>query len=37
LPLLYLVVALVVGLLYVACAWFARLKARRGGGWLRYL
>ena len=33
LPLLYLVFAIVVALLYVACRWFARWKARRQGAW----
>jgi uncharacterized membrane protein len=37
LMLLYLVWAIAVAILYVACAWFARVKARRGGGWLRYV
>ncbi len=37
LPLLYLVWAVAVGLLYVACRWFADLKARRQDWWLRYL
>lgn len=37
LPLLYLVFAIVVTLLYGACRWFASVKARRPGGWLRYL
>jgi len=37
LPLLYAVWAVAVGLLYLACRWFADLKARRGEGWLRYL
>jgi uncharacterized membrane protein len=36
LPLLYLVWAIVVAILYVACRWFADVKARRQG-WLRYL
>ena len=36
-PLLYLVFAIVVALLYVACRWFASVKARRQGGWLRYV
>ena len=37
LPLLYLVFAIVVALLYAPCAWFARLKAERRDGLLRYL
>ncbi len=37
LPLLYLVFAINVAMLYVACRWFAGVKARRRGGWLRYL
>ena len=37
LPLLYLVFAIAVGLLYVACRWFADLKTRRKDWWLRYL
>ena len=37
LPLLYLVFVVVVALLYVPCRWFARVKARRQDGWLRYL
>ncbi len=37
LPLLYLVWAVVVALLYVACRWFADLKARRRDWWLTYL
>jgi uncharacterized membrane protein len=37
LPLLYLVWAVAVGLLYFACRWFADLKARRQDWWLRYL
>jgi hypothetical protein len=37
LPLLYAVCAVVVALLYLPCAWFARVKARRPGGLLRYL
>ena len=35
--LLYLVVVIDVALLYVACRWFAGVKARRRDGWLRYL
>lgn len=37
LPLLYLVFVIVVALLYMPCRWFAAVKARRPGGWLRYL
>lgn len=37
LPLLYLVWAVAITLLYVACRWFADLKARRTDWWLRYL
>jgi uncharacterized membrane protein len=37
LPLLYLVWAVVVALLYVACRWYADLKVRRTDWWLRYL
>jgi hypothetical protein len=37
LPLLYLVFVVVVAVLYVPCRWFARVKARRPDGWLRYL
>ncbi len=37
LPLLYLVFLVDVSLLYVACRWFAKLKARRQERWLRYL
>jgi hypothetical protein len=37
LPLLYLVWAIVVGLLYVPCRWFARVRASSGMAWLRYL
>ncbi|HJR59832.1 MAG TPA: heparan-alpha-glucosaminide N-acetyltransferase domain-containing protein [Vicinamibacterales bacterium] len=37
LPLLYLVFAIVVALLYPACRWYAAIKARRSQGWLRYL
>jgi hypothetical protein len=34
---LYLVWVIAVTLLYVACRWFAGVKARPGGGWLRYV
>ena len=37
LPLLYLVFAIVVALLYPACAWYARVKARRSNSWLRFI
>ncbi len=37
LPLLYLVFAIVVAILYVACRWFAEVKARRTHPWLRYV
>ena len=37
LPLLYLVLAMDVTILYVACRWFARVKTRHPNGWLRYL
>jgi uncharacterized membrane protein len=37
LMLLYLVWAIAVAILYVACSWFAGVKARRGSGWLRYV
>jgi uncharacterized membrane protein len=37
LPLLYLVWAMAIGMLYVACRWFADLKARRKDWWLKYL
>ncbi len=37
LPLLYGVWAVAVAMLYVACRWFADLKARRREWWLRYL
>jgi uncharacterized membrane protein len=37
LPLLYFVFAIVVGLLYVPCAWFAGVKARHRGGLVGYL
>jgi uncharacterized membrane protein len=36
LPLLYLVFAVVVALLYAACRWFAGVKARSAAPWLRY-
>ena len=37
LPLLYLVWALAVALLYIPCRWFARVRAAGGTPWLRYL
>jgi uncharacterized membrane protein len=37
LPLLYLVFAIAIALLYVPCRWFADFKARRSDWWLRYL
>lgn len=37
LPLLYLVWAVALVLLYLPCRWFANLKARRGDWWLKYL
>ena len=37
LPLLYLVWAIAVVILYVACRWYADFKRRRTDGWLRYL
>jgi uncharacterized membrane protein len=37
LPLLYLVFAIAVALLYVACRWFAAVKSRRQDAWLRYV
>jgi len=37
LPLLYLVFAIVIALLYWPCAWFARVKARRRDSLLRFL
>jgi uncharacterized membrane protein len=37
LALLYLVWAVAIALLYLACRWFADLKARRQDSWLRYL
>jgi uncharacterized membrane protein len=37
LPLLYLVFAIDVAVLYVACRWFAGVKARRHDAWLRYI
>jgi hypothetical protein len=37
LPLLYLVTAIVIVLLYFPCRWFARVKSRSQVGWLSYL
>ena len=37
LPLLYLVWAIAIALLYFACRWFAALKAKRNDWWLQYL
>ncbi|MEO5567237.1 MAG: hypothetical protein ABIR92_02010, partial [Gemmatimonadaceae bacterium] len=37
LSLLYLVFAIDVALLYLACRWYARVKADRPGTWLRYV
>ena len=37
LPLLYLIWAIAILLLYFACRWFAALKARRNDWWLQYL
>src|SRR5271165_6418431 len=37
LPLLYLVWAIAILLLYVACRWFVGVKAKRGDWWLKYL
>ena len=37
LPLLYLVFAIAIVILYFACRWFAGFKARRRDWWLRYL
>jgi hypothetical protein len=37
LPLLYLVWAVAIVLLYFACRWFADFKRRRTDAWLRYL
>ena len=37
LPLLYLIWAIAILLLYPACRWFAALKARRSDWWLQYL
>jgi hypothetical protein len=37
LALLYLIFAIDVAVLYVACRWYAAVKARRPGSWLRYI
>jgi hypothetical protein len=37
LPLLYLVFACVIALLYLPCRWFADVRARNRESWLRYL
>ncbi|HET6681165.1 MAG TPA: heparan-alpha-glucosaminide N-acetyltransferase domain-containing protein [Gemmatimonadaceae bacterium] len=37
LPLLYLIFAITIALLYLPCRWFAALKARRKDWWLGYL
>jgi hypothetical protein len=37
LPLLYLIWAIAILLLYPACQWFAALKARKSDWWLQYL
>jgi hypothetical protein len=37
LPVIYLVWAFVVVVMYVPCRWFAALKQRRGDAWLSYL
>ena len=37
LALLYLVFAIAIAILYLACRWFAEVKARHPGGWLRYI
>jgi uncharacterized membrane protein len=37
LPLLYLVWAIAIALLYPACAWFAGLRARTASPWLRFI
>lgn len=37
LPMLYVVWAIVVAILYFACRWFAGVKSRRRDGWLRYV
>ena len=37
LPLLYLVWAIAVVLLYFPCRWYAEVKGRRGSAWMRYV
>jgi len=37
LPVLYLVWAIAIVLLYFACRWFAQFKASRSDGWLKYV
>jgi hypothetical protein len=37
LPLLYLIFAIAIALLYPACRWYARLKAGSSSRWLSYL
>ena len=37
LPLLYLEFVVNVAVLYAACRWYAGVKARNPGGWLRYI
>jgi len=37
LPLLYLVWAIVIAVLYVACKWFGEVKRRGTSAWLSYL
>ena len=37
LPLLYLVWAVAIALLFAACHWYAAVKARRSDWWLSYL
>jgi len=37
LPLLYLVTAIAVALLYPACRWFGRVKRESGSRWLSYV
>jgi len=37
LPLLYLVFAIAIAVLYVPCRWYANVKATRKSAWLSYL
>ena len=37
LPLLYLIFAIVIAILYPLCRWFAAVKARHDAAWLRYI